>query len=350
MKLSFFVGIDVSKLWIDASLLPISKPLIKRSSMPVERFENTKEGFDKLLTWIECKYGKDLSGLFVALEHTGLYSMPLCNYLKSHQIAYSLVEGLKIKFSMGLRREKTDPTDAKDIARYIHKEFDELPIRELAEEPLQQLAHLMSYRERLKKFKHGLQVAATELSKFAHIGDLEQMILQSNEHIIKMINEAMKQIKKEVHQIINQHQAIKENYDLITTVPGIAWITGTYMIITTGNFTRFDNGKQYSCYVGCAPFKKQSGSSIRGKTKVSHFANKHMKALLTNGARSAINNSPEIHLFYQRKIKQGKEDFCVVNIIRNKIIHRVFAVVKRRTPYVDTMEYHTISRPAKKTA
>jgi len=64
-----------------------------------------------------------------------------------------------------------------------------------------------------------------------------------------------------------------------------------------------------------------------------------MKALLTNGAYSAIQHDRELRNFFQRKIKQGKEEFCVINIIRNKLISRVFAAVKRGTPYVAIMNY-----------
>ena len=83
-----------------------------------------------------------------------------------------------------------------------------------------------------------------------------------------------------------------------------------------------------------APFENRSGTSYRGKTRVSHLANKQIKANLSNAARSAIQNDPELRLYYDRKAKEGKEHGVIMNAVKFKLITRVFAVVKRRTPFV----------------
>jgi transposase len=76
------------------------------------------------------------------------------------------------------------------------------------------------------------------------------------------------------------------------------------------------------------PFSKTSGSSVRYKPTVSPHANKKLKKLLHLCALSAIKNDKEIKAYYERKVEQGKNKMCVINAVRNKLIHRVFAVIR----------------------
>jgi len=108
------------------------------------------------------------------------------------------------------------------------------------------------------------------------------------------------------------------------------------MLVTTNNFTGFENGRKYACYSGIAPFEHTSGISIKGKTRVSNLANKKIKALLSNGANSAYKWDPEMKKYYKRKIAEGKDHKLVINAISCKLVNRVFAVIKRQTPFVVT--------------
>ena len=130
---------------------------------------------------------------------------------------------------------------------------------------------------------------------------------------------------------------MKKNFDLASSVKGIGLVIAAFMLVTTNNFTSFENGRKYACYTGIAPFENTSGK-YRGKTRVSHLANKRMKTLLSNGANSARKWDPELRAYYARKIDEGKEHKLVINSIRCKMVNRVFAVVKRETPYVNTYQ------------
>ncbi|MFA6517579.1 MAG: transposase, partial [Bacteroidia bacterium] len=109
--------------------------------------------------------------------------------------------------------------------------------------------------------------------------------------------------------------------------------------VYTRCFSTFDNARQLACYAGVAPFEYTSGTSIRGKTRVSPMANKKLKVLLSMCALNAKKADPEIGLYYLRKTEEGKNPMSVINAIRNKLILRVFATVKRGTPCVTTMNY-----------
>ena len=132
---------------------------------------------------------------------------------------------------------------------------------------------------------------------------------------------------------------IQTNYNLLISIRGIGFVTAIALIVATENFTRFDDHRKFACYCGIVPFEYQSGTSIKGKKKISRFANKRLKALLSNAACTSIQFNPEMKLYYERRIQEGKSKMSTQNIIRNKIVARVFAVVQRGTPYVDTFRY-----------
>ena len=105
-------------------------------------------------------------------------------------------------------------------------------------------------------------------------------------------------------------------------------MTAVTLLAYTKGFTTFSTAKQLACYCGVVPFSKTSGSSVRFKPTVSNMANKKLKKLLHLCALSAIKNDPEIKLYFERKVGEGKNKMCVINAVRNKLIHRVFAVVR----------------------
>ena len=111
-------------------------------------------------------------------------------------------------------------------------------------------------------------------------------------------------------------------------------ITAIKCILETDNFTKFDNPRKFNCHCGLAPFKYQSGSSIRGKTKTSPLCDKSLKSILFKAACSAIQHDPQLKNYYLRKIEEGKHKLSVINAVASKIVLRIFAVSKRDQNYV----------------
>ena len=139
--------------------------------------------------------------------------------------------------------------------------------------------------------------------------------------------------------MISEDEELSRLFELATSVKGIGLQIATHMLIVTHGFTKFKNWRKFSCYCGLAPFEYSSGSSIRGRTKVSHLGNKKVKAMIGNGVASAIQNDPEIAIYYKRKLDEGKHKMVVLNAIKNKLISRVFSVVKRGTPFVPLFQH-----------
>jgi len=111
------------------------------------------------------------------------------------------------------------------------------------------------------------------------------------------------------------------------------------MLVYSNNFSGFKTWRQFASYVGIAPFEYESGSSIKRGKKVSSLSNKRIKGLLSSAVATSIQHNPEMRVYYQKRVQEGKNKNLVKNIISNKVVSRVFAVVKRGTPYVNLTNY-----------
>ena len=328
MKNMDYVGIDISKEKIDVRLYQQKQD---------EQFSNSSSGFKKMRSWLRKQVDKE-TGLLFCFEHTGLYSVPLQVYLEQEQLSYIQVSGLQVKRSLGIQRGKNDRVDSKKLAEYVYLHREDLQVQKLQSGQLIRLKYLLSMRSRLVRQRAGYTATVKEFKTFLALNQSD-VLVRCQKEMIRGLTRQIKAIEKEMLKIITANENICEQYRLATSVTGVGMITATYMIVLTNGFTEFKSWRKFACYAGSAPFEHQSGTSIRGKTRISHFANKQMKVILTNAVKSAIVHCPEIRKYYERRIGEGKHKKVVTNIIRNKIISRVFATVRRGTPYVEVSKF-----------
>jgi len=271
-------------------------------------------------------------GLFFCFENTGVYSFLLCTILQKQHVPYSMVNALSLKRSMGITRGKTDKADAKAIALYAVKNRNELPLSKLPTDCILELKLLISERSKCIKAIR-IFSGTKENNDF-----IDEHILASsskhNSNMLSFIRKQIKEIEVQISKLVQENTKIKEQYKLVQTVPGVGPQTAIELIVATNCFTSFDNARKFACYVGIAPFEYQSGTSIRGKTRVSHLANKKLKATLNMASLAAKKWDPQLHQYYKRKTDEGKNGMLVMNAIRNKLVQRIFATMKRGTPYV----------------
>lgn len=324
MKFKWFIGIDISKKTLDATMY--DKASLKKPKHI--KVSNNLNGFRELIRWIR-KQGSLIEESLISMEHTGVYGNDLAVFLDQKRISYSMVSPLHIKRSLGLTRGKNDKVDSFQISRFCYLHREELQLSKFPSITIQKLRGLINERERIVKMQATEKQVLKEL-KVQSSGSSNKRVKARLAHFSQDINS----IEREIEQIINAEPDIQENYILARSVIGIGMVNAVLFIIYSNNFQGFANARKYACYSGIAPFENSSGTSIRGKTKVSHLANKRIKVNLSNGARSAVQNDPELQLYYKRKAKEGKEHGVIMNAIKFKLITRVFAVVNRGTPFV----------------
>src|SRR5437868_14363583 len=160
---------------------------------------------------------------------------------------------------------------------------------------------------------------------------------QIQKQAIKFLSGRIDLVEERIKNLIEANIELKTTCELLRSIKGVGWIIAAYMISCTGNFKRFSNARKFNCYAGLAPFKYESGTSIRGRSKVSHLANKDAKTMLNLAASCAIRCDQEMKQYYQKRVSEGKRKMSCINIVRSKLVARMFAVVKRQTPYQERL-------------
>ncbi len=258
--------------------------------------------------------------------------MPLALYVSKQELDYWEIPAVEIKRSKGITRGKNDKTDAKDIAFYAITHAHKLVKSKVPANDLLRLQLLYSEREKIMKALLAMKSSSEATSFLSKEVFKEVMVI--NKKTVTHLKATLKLTDEAIKKIINANTSLKKSFDLAVSVPGVGPQTAIYMIIKTGAFTKFENWRKFACYSGIAPFEYSSGSSIKGKTKVSHLADKKMKSLLNMAALSAKKNDKDIGEYYLRKVAEGKSKMLVLNNIRCKIVSRVFAVIYRQSPFV----------------
>ncbi|QVY65872.1 IS110 family transposase [Polaribacter sp. Q13] len=329
MKIKQTIGIDISKLTFDVRI---------HSNQCYQAFENNLKGFKALIKWVEKNNSISKEHTLFVLEHTGIYSEEIASFFDVNNFYFALIPGLEIKKSLGISRGKDDKVDATKIALYGYRLRDEIKPYKLPSKNIHQLKRLLTLRERLVKQNAGYKATLKE-QKRVYTRKENQLLLETQEKMIKYFTKQIKSVEAEMNKIIKASEQLKKQYKLIVSIKGIGSQTALFMIVTTNGFTKFASWRKFASYSGIAPFPNTSGTSIRGRTKVSNLANKKIKSLFDMCAKSAIQYNPEMKLFYNRRVEQGKNKMSTINIIRNKLLSRIFAAIKRQTPYVNVLKY-----------
>jgi len=332
MQIKHFIGIDVSKDTLDFSVVIDGKILqhycIKNSAREIKSIVN------KIMKSFEAT----VDDTIFCMEHTGLYNLPLVKWLQSCQGKMWLESGVHIRKTLGLVRGKNDKVDSARIAMYAYINRHQIKLWKSPRKVIERIAALLSQRARLSKARKQLTTANQEQRQFID----KDIMISLNKYTSKtvvVINKQIEAIGSEILGLIKEDEKLDRMYQVISSVHGIGFVTASYILVTTNEFININNPKKYACYSGVVPFEHSSGSSVRGKTRVSHMANKNIKTLLHLAALSTIQVQGDLQEYYHRKVAEGKNKMCVLNAIRNKLILRIFACVNQNREYEKIYSY-----------
>jgi transposase len=320
MKQMVIVGVDVSKATLDLFVKPWNQAY---------RVANDKTGFGQWLRQFRVLLEPG-SSVLVIMEHTGHYSTRFEQFLQSQQIGYCKIAALQIKRSLGVIRGKNDKIDACRIADYGWIRRDELSADEKVAQEIVELRQLLSLRNKVVKDRSGY---LTRLKEMKVMGCCDSFQEGMQKRIIQFLTRQLNSIEKQIKRLIASNIDLKTTCELLQSIKGIGWVIAANMISSTLNFKRFKEARKFNCYAGLAPFNYQSGTSIKGRARVSHLANKDLKTLLNLAACCSIRCDEEMKQYYQKRVSEGKRKMSCLNIIRSKLVARMFAVIKRQTPY-----------------
>jgi transposase len=317
-----FIGIDVSKDTLDICVYLNGNQFffeIKNKEKDICDF------FDKELP-------KDIGNAFVCIENTGKYSWKLMHIIPKLDCLFYVVNPLHLKRSLGLIRGKSDKIDASRIALFIKKNHQELQPFIERREQIESLQVLLSERKHRVKMKAQLQTKNKDLDNLANL-KLKSTIKHQNNLMIRRLGKQIALFEQQIKELIKQDETLKNINKQMLSIPGVGQITSWNMIVKTNEFKSITEPRKMACYCGVAPFQNTSGTSVFGRNRVSLMADKDMKKLLHLGAMSAIRLKNDLRAYYIRKVGQGKNKMAVLNAVRNKIIHLIFAIVKSGNLY-----------------
>jgi transposase len=329
------VGIDVSKKTIDVALLRMDNA--KHISF---KTSNSEAGVKKLMQFLSANQAAPEQVLF-CLEQTGMYSYSLvCNLYKYCKNIWVEMP-YKISRSSGLQRGKSDAVDAIQIARYALRHQDKVVLWSPDDEEMIELRDLIELREKLTSSLLAMRVPINEMKKMG-LSQKAKNYSVACKKPMKALEKSIAELEVKIDALLLRNTKIQKQVELLSSVPGVGKITALYFIAYTQGFTLFESSKKLACYCGIAPFPHESGTSVRGRARVHHMANKKLKLMLHLSAMRIARMKNSIRDYYDAKVTQGKSRMSALNAVRNKLLSKMFAVIKSGKMYQENYEHNRL--------
>jgi len=318
-----FIGIDVSAATLDICIKVNDSFTSVVINNQIKDIRNFLQPFQQ-------------QSVMIGMENTGRYNWAFYEALSGFEFTTYVISPLHLKKSMGLVRGKNDKIDAERIVHFLVKNYTELRPWVCPGSTIQKLKVLITERNYRIKSKRQLSTMDKDYAKMRTLG-LERPLAKMNKRLKAALDAQILEIEKEIEQLLKGDPEIKKQVALIRSVPGVGKVLSWVIIAKTNGFSSIRTPREMACYCGVAPFEYQSGTSIYRRPAVSHLADKTLKSLLHMGAMSAIRLQNDLGEYYRRKVAEGKNKMSVINAVRNKIIHRIYAVIKNQIIYQNNL-------------
>ena len=309
------VGVDISKAYFDFYFID------NEGQKGKGRSSNGKQGFEQFLKMMP-------SESWVVMEASGPYYYQLACFLNDKGIKVAVVNPLVIRrfMQMQLKRTKTDAADAKSIASYGDKM--ELKLWQPLKENYLKIKQWYTIRKQLLKHLHATTL---QMEAFLATGKLDTNIKGTLELEIRQLNKKISTVEKQMNELIEEeNSALKEQLE---SIPGIGPKTSLLLIVALRGFEGFDNYKQVISYLGLSPRIYESGSSVKGKSKICKMGMSEVRKCLYMAARSARKYNATCKDLYERLRKRGKAHRQAMIAVVNKLLKQAFAIVEAGTLY-----------------
>jgi len=288
------------------------------------QFKNNETGFKKLLKQLPVNS-------LVVMEATGYYHYRLAQFLYKNKAVVSVVNPLSVKrfIQMKLAKVKTDKSDAKAICEY--GVINEVPLytalTDVQSECLQLFRLLDSYLKKRTATKNKMHGEET-------LGLPSKFVYRSLRRNRKQLDKEIKGIEEKLLSLVKQDQQVQ--LTLLTSIPGIGIRTALFLIVSTDGFKKFETASQLCSYVGITPTIRESGSSVRGRSRISKVGNRKLRNLLFLCSFNACKHNRACKEVYERIVNKGKSKKLALIAVSNKLLKQSFAIAKSGRPYDET--------------
>lgn len=310
------LGIDVGKDTFDAALRHAAK-------WHSRQFRNTPRGHQDLREWLaRWKAGP----VHACMEATGTYYLGLATFLHEEGHAVSVVNPAQIKAfgASELRRTKTDKVDSAIVARYCQAMRPSLWTPPRPEE-----AELQALSRRLEALK---EMRTQELNRRQAPG-LSQAVAISIQAIIAALDEQIEAIERQLRDHEQDYPALGTQVQLLTSIPGIGETTAITLLAEIGDVTRYGSADQLAAQAGLVPCERRSGTSVRGKARLSKKGSSRLRKALYWPAITALGHNPFIKAFGERQRAVGKPSMVIIAAAMRRLLCQAYGVLKSGKPF-----------------
>ena len=311
------LGIDIAKLKFNVCLIN------QGGKLKHKVFPNTATGFKQLLDWLS-KQG--VQCVHACLEATGAYGEGLSLFLHEAGHTVSVVNPAAIKAFAGSRlsRTKTDRVDAELIARFTAAQAPP------AWTPLTpEVRELQALVRRLESLLEMRVMEENRLSSLITVA----VVRESVEEHLTHLNDQIKRTEKLIRNHIKGHPRLKRQSELLDSIPGIAETTAALLLAEITDMTQYRSARQVAAYAGLVPRERQSGTSVRGRTRLSKIGNARLRRALYFPAITALRCSPFFQAWAEGLLKRGKCKMSVICAVMRKLVHLAYGVLKSGKPF-----------------
>ena len=315
---AFSLGIDVGKTNLELALRS-EEDIVARTTVP-----NDPEGRETLMDWL-LKKGAGPGETRVCMEASGDFEKAVARRLYQEEYRVSVVNPRRIKgyASSQLQRTKTDSADAALIARFGRRE-DPRPW-EPASATESRLQELTRARQALQKEKTRAQNRLDEAE--------DEAVRKAHENLLDEIERQIEDLEEEIEEHIEEDPELSDQCSLLETIPGIGLQTAAIVVSELGSPEQFESARQAAAYAGLVPRHRESGTSVRGKPRMSKVGNGRLRRAMYFPAMTALRFNSAVKAFGDRLKERGKETMVVIGAAMRKLLHICYGVLKSGRPF-----------------
>jgi transposase len=311
------LGLDVAKLKFNACLMRSGGRLRHKV------FPNNSQGFAQLSDWLD-KQG--VTQVHACMEATGTYGDSLATYLHKQEHLVSVVNPAAIKAyaQSHLSRTKTDRVDAALIAGFCSERRPPAwhpPTREVQE--------LQALVRRLESLTEMRTAEENRLSS----GISVEAVRASVEELMAHLCEQIKKTEALIRSHIDNHPGLKKQSQLLDSIPGVGETTAAALLAEVPDFSQYGSARQVAAFAGLVPRERQSGSSVRGRVRLSKIGNARLRKALYFPAITALRCSPFFQEWAEGLRQRGKSKMAVIGAVMRKLVHLAYGVLKTGKPF-----------------
>lgn len=316
--MSAFLGLDISKETIDASLLTEHAEAAKKVA-------NNAKGFAQLKNWLANRR-VTVTGVHVCMEATGSYFEGVAESFSDDGYRVSVVNPAQIKaFSASqLLRAKTDALDARTIARFC--QLQEPPAWVPPSPEQREFRALVRFCENLKQTRASYQVQR-------QTPNIVGKVKRSIDDVLANLDEQIEHVESEIAKHIKNDPDLRERHRLLTTIDGIGETTASAILAEAPNLEEFHSSKAVAAFAGLSSRTRSSGTSVKGRGAICKVGNARLRKALWWPAITAMRCNPRLRALAERLRAAGKPNKKIIVAAMRKLLVIAYGVLRSRRPF-----------------